>query len=147
MKNMTQKMNHTLFVLFCFIHFIYVCYANVYGQTRENIPDWIPAHDLSIPIQTSHSLFSNLDQIKDKYYTFFFIGNVTLKDPGPVSYEFSVELQFEFEWLKRAINCSKWAISSQVGMRSLKGSSRRNERRELHNRRTSHLTPTLKNFT
>ena len=42
-----------------------------------------------------------------------------------MSYEFSVELQFEFEWLKRAINCSKWAISSQVGMRSLKGSSRR----------------------
>ena len=72
-----------------------------------------------------------------------------LKDPRScmVSYEISVELQFEFEWLKRAINCSKWAISSQVGMRSLKGSSRRNERRELHNRRTSHLTPTLKNFT
>ena len=45
-----------------------------------------------------------------------------LKDPRScmVSYEISVELQFEFEWLKRAINCSKWAISSQVGMRSLK---------------------------
>ena len=37
----------------------------------------------------------------------------------------SVELQFEFEWLKRAINCSKWAISLQVGMRSLKTAGRR----------------------
>ena len=46
-----------------------------------------------------------------------------VKDPARVSYEFSVELQFEFEWLKRAINCSKWAISLQVGMRSLKGST------------------------
>ena len=36
----------------------------------------------------------------------------------------SVELQFEFEWLKRAINCSKWAISLQVGMRSLKTAGR-----------------------
>ena len=40
----------------------------------------------------------------------------------------SVELQFEFEWLKRAINCSKWAISLQVGMRSLKTAGRETER-------------------
>ena len=46
-----------------------------------------------------------------------------VKDPARVSYEFSVELQFEFEWLKRAINCSKWAISLQVGMRRRKGMS------------------------
>ena len=42
----------------------------------------------------------------------------------------SVELQFEFEWLKRAINCSKWAISLQVGMRSLKTAGRERERAE-----------------
>ena len=40
----------------------------------------------------------------------------------------SVELQFEFEWLKRAINCSKWAISLQVGMRSLKTAGREEEK-------------------
>ena len=42
----------------------------------------------------------------------------------------SVELQFEFEWLKRAINCSKWAISLQVGMRSLKTAGREEEKTE-----------------
>ena len=40
-----------------------------------------------------------------------------MRDVETLSYEFSVELQFEFEWLERAINCSKWAISLQVGMR------------------------------
>ena len=59
----------------------------------------------------------------------------------------SVELQFEFEWLKRAINCSKWAISLQVGMRSLKTAGRERgtegvgiqHRRFLENPRATHF--------
>ena len=64
-----------------------------------------------------------------------------LKDPGMVNYEFSVELQFEFEWLKRAINCSKWAISLQVGMRSLKGST--SSGAEHQHRRIQLISPAL----
>ena len=32
-------------------------------------------------------------------------------------------VQFEFEWLELAINCSEWAISLQVGMRTLKAAA------------------------
>ena len=41
-------------------------------------------------------------------------------DPFKLIYNFGGGFQFEFEWLELAINCSKWAISLQVEIRSLK---------------------------